>query len=69
MYSIMLPGLGGREMRQYFNQIALGMIVPLAIGGAMLGYAWLGPLGMIFGAGAGIAVGVAVVEKGGFYRP
>ena len=39
-----------------------------ALAGAMIGYSWLGPLGVIFGLGAGIAAGGSTAEKGRFYR-
>jgi hypothetical protein len=44
------------------------MIGGFALGGAMLGYAWLGPLGVVVGLGAGIAAGGSIAEQGRFYR-
>jgi hypothetical protein len=68
-YRILLPGLQGREKREYFNEIAGWMVLGVAIGGGMIGYFSLGPLGVIFGLGAGAAAGGALVEKARFYRP
>jgi len=63
-----MPGLQGREKRAFFNEISGWMIIGFALGGAMIGYSWLGPLGVIVGLGAGIAVGGSIAEKGRFYR-
>jgi hypothetical protein len=67
-YKASMPTLRGVEKREFFNQISGGMILGFAMGGAMLGYAWLGPLGVVFGLGAGIAAGGSIAEKGRFYR-
>jgi hypothetical protein len=67
-YNVFMPGLQGREKRQFFNQLAGGMVLVFALGGAMVGYAWFGLLGAFLGLGAGIAMGGATAEKGRFYR-
>jgi hypothetical protein len=63
-----MPGLQGREKREFFNGIASWMIMGFALGGAMAGYAWLGWLGAFFGFGAGLAMGGGFAEKGRFFR-
>jgi hypothetical protein len=63
-----MPTLRGREKRAFFNQISGWMILGFGLGGAMLGYAWLGTLGVIFGLGAGIMAGSSLPEKWRFYR-
>jgi hypothetical protein len=45
------------------------MVLGVAVGGALIGYVWLGPLGVIFGLAVGAAGGGAFVEKARFYRP
>jgi hypothetical protein len=67
-YNVFMPGLQGREKREYFNQIAAWMIIVFGLGGAMMGYAWFGVLGVVIGLGAGIAAGGAIAEKGRFFR-
>jgi hypothetical protein len=67
-YDLLLPGRRGREKRAFFNRIAGWMIVVFALEGAFLGCLWLGPLGAIFGLGAGVATGGSFVARGRFYR-
>jgi hypothetical protein len=67
-YNILMPGLRGREKRAFFNQVSAWMISGFALGGAMIGYSVLGPLGLILGLGAGIAAGGSTAKKGRFYR-
>jgi hypothetical protein len=67
-YNVILPGLKGREKREFFNQISGWLILGVALGGAILGYTWLGALGAVFGLGAGIMAGGSMAEKGRFHR-
>jgi hypothetical protein len=67
-YDVFMPGLQGREKKEYFNTIAGGMILGFAIGGAWVGYAWSGVFGALIGFGAGLGAGGAFAEKGRFYR-
>jgi hypothetical protein len=63
-----MPTLRGREKRVFFNQLSGWMILGFALGGAMIGYAWLGPLGIVFGLGAGLMAGGSLAEKQRFFR-
>jgi hypothetical protein len=67
-YNVAMPGLRGREERAFFNEISGWMIAGIAVGGAMVGCAFLGPPGAVLGLGAGIAVGGSIAEKGRFHR-
>ena len=68
-YNLFMPGLQGREKREYFNQVSAWMVGSFALVGAMFGYDWFGPVGVIFGLGAGIAAGSSIAQKKRFYRP
>jgi hypothetical protein len=67
-YDVCMPALKGREKRAFFNRVSGGMVLGSALGAAMIGYSWLGPVGAIFGLGAGIAAGGSIADKGRFYR-
>jgi hypothetical protein len=67
-YNVFMPGLQGREKREFFNGIAVWMIIGFALGGAMVGYASFGLIGAFFGLGAGLTVGGRFAEKNRFYR-
>src|SRR5262245_46348651 len=67
-YKALMPGLGGREKREYFNDISAWLIMGIALGGAVVGYACLGVIGASLGLGAGLMAGGVVAGKGGFYR-
>jgi hypothetical protein len=67
-YRAFMPGLRGREKRDFFNDISAWLIMSIALGGAVVGFAWLGPIGAFLGMGAGLMAGGAITEKGGFYR-
>ena len=45
-----------------------GCVAGLALGGAVLGLCWLGPLGAILGLAGGLAAGGHAAVKGRFYR-
>jgi hypothetical protein len=67
-YRVILPGLGGAEKKQFFNEVSSWMVVAAGACGAILGLAWLGPLGAIVGLGAGVAACVSFVRSYGFHR-
>ncbi len=69
IYDLLMPGLRGAERKRFFNQVSGWIVLPCALGGAILGYNGLGVLGLILGLGAGLAAGGSFVEKGRFYRP
>jgi hypothetical protein len=64
----MLPGLRRAEKKAFFNEISAGIVVGFGVGGAVLGYMWLGLFGALIGFGAGLAAGSSVAERGRFYR-
>ena len=68
LYHVLLPGLRGEEKKRFFNGVSRGLPLEMGLGGALLGYAWLGPLGAALGLGAGLAAGASVAEKQRFYR-
>jgi hypothetical protein len=67
-YRLLMPGLAGPAKRAYFNGLSDWMVVGFGLGGAILGFVWLGPLGAILGLGAGLVVGGWAADKGRFYR-
>jgi hypothetical protein len=67
-YNIFMPTLRGHEKREFFNQISGWLLLGFGLAGAMLGHAWLGPLGAVFGLGGGLMAGGSIAEKGRFYR-
>jgi hypothetical protein len=67
-YNVFMPGLQGQEKREFFNGIAVWMIMGFALGGATAGYIWFGLLGAFFGLGAGLMIGARFAEKRRFYR-
>ena len=68
-YRVLLPALRGRQKRLFFNELAGSLVLPGALGGAVLGYQVLGVLGLILGLGAGLVAGCSVAEKARFHRP
>lgn len=63
-----MPGLRGKDKKQFFNRASIGLPVALACGGAMVGLDAGGMLGAIIGAGLGLVGGGRIAEKGRFYR-
>jgi len=68
LYRVLLPGLRGGEKKRFFNGVSRGLPLGLGLGGAVLGYAWLGPLGAALGLGGGLAAGASFAESKRFYR-
>jgi len=68
LYRVLLPGLRGGEKKRYFNAVSRAVPLGLGVGGAVLGYAWLGPLGAALGLGGGLAAGASFAESQRFYR-
>ena len=68
LYRVLLPGLRGPEKKRFFNGVSRGLPLGLGLGGALLGYAWLGPLGAALGLGGGLAAGTSAAEKERFFR-
>jgi hypothetical protein len=59
MYRALMPGLRGGGKREFFNRIAASLVAAIGLAGALLGFAWLGPLGALLGLGGGLAAGGA----------
>src|SRR3954454_14192298 len=69
VYRVLLPGLGGREKRMFFNKISASLPLGAGLGGTVAGLGIAGPLGGALGLAAGLMVGAWVAQKGGrFYR-
>ena len=68
LYRVLLPGLRGGEKKRLFNEVSRALPLGLGLGGALLGYSWLGPLGAALGLGAGLAAGASAAEEGRFFR-
>ena len=56
------------EKRAYFNRISGGLVLGMGLGGAMIGYTWLGVIGAVLGLGAGLGLGGSYAEKQRFFR-
>jgi hypothetical protein len=67
-YRVAPPGLLGREKREFFNGVARWLVAGLGLGGVVLGYAALGPLGALLGLAGGLAAGGRVAVEGRFHR-
>jgi len=67
-YRVLLPGLRGGEKKHFFNDVSRGLLLALGVGGAMLGYSCLGPMGAALGLGGGLAAGASAAEKQRFFR-
>ena len=68
VHRVLLPGLRGAEKKHLFNGVSRALPLGFGLGGAMLGYAWLGPLGAALGLGGGLAAGASFAESQRFYR-
>jgi hypothetical protein len=68
VYDLFFPGLRGAARKRVFNQMSAGIVLPIALCGAILGYNGLGVLGLLMGLGVGLAAGSALVQKERFYR-
>jgi hypothetical protein len=67
-YRVAMPGLAGREKRDFFNGVARWPVAGLGLGGLILGLCWLGPLGAILGLAGGVVAGARFVVMGRFHR-
>ncbi len=67
-YRLLLPSLQGGEKRDFFNRVSGSLVAGFALGGAAVGYAWLGPLGAALGLGGGLMAGDSVAGRGRFFR-
>jgi len=68
LYRVLLPGLRGPEKKRFFNGVSRGLPLGLGLGGALLGFAWLGPLGAALSLGGGLAAGTSAAERQRFFR-
>jgi hypothetical protein len=67
-YRVAMPGLAGREKRNFFNCIARWLLAAFGVVGAVLGLCWFGPLGMLLGLAGGLVAGARFAVKGRFHR-
>ena len=67
IWDAILP-LHGSQRKRFFNEISNWMVLGCGAGGALLGLAWAGFLGVFLGFGIGVTLGGYLVEKEGFYR-
>jgi hypothetical protein len=63
-----LPGLNGRERRQFFDEASGGLPWRFSPGGALAGFAWAGVVGAVIGLAVGIGLGGWPAERRRFYR-
>src|SRR3954447_15620073 len=68
LYNLLLPGLRGREKREFFNRACAGMVLGFSLGGAMLGYGLAGLPGALVGLVIGLGAGGNYAERAGFFR-
>ena len=52
----------------FFNHVSGGLVLGIALGAAVIGAAFFGPLGAFLGLGVGLMAGGSVAERGRFYR-
>ena len=64
LYRVLLPGLRGAEKKRFFNEVSRAVPLGLGLGGAVLGFAWLGPVG----AALGLVAGASMAERQRFFR-
>jgi hypothetical protein len=69
LYDLILPGIRGGDRRRFFNGVSGGVALWFGVLGALLGWGMLGPLGVIFGFGAGVTLGAGFLSKHRYYRP
>jgi hypothetical protein len=67
-YRVALPGLAGCEKREFFNGISRWLVAGFGLGGVVLGFCALGPLGALLGLAGGLAASGRVAVKGRFHR-
>lgn len=67
-WSSLMPGLQGKQKKEFFNNASIGMSIGLACGGAIIGYNSAGILAAIVGAGMGLIGGCRITARGRFYR-
>jgi hypothetical protein len=66
-YDLFLPP--GRDRRRFFNGVSGWLALWFGVLGAVFGGAMAGPLGIILGWGAGVALGARFLSRNGYYRP
>ena len=67
VYDQFLP-MRGRHRKAFFNGLAGLLTLVAGYVAAVLGYRWAGPLGSVFGLGAGLVVGARFLEQQRFFR-
>ena len=67
VYDQFLP-MRGKQRKSFFNGMAGLLTLVAGYVAAVLGYRWAGPLGSVFGLGAGLVVGARFLEQQRFFR-
>jgi len=68
IYDLFLPKLGVHNRRRYFNQVGSYIVLGMGVIGAVMGFGIAGPVGAVFGGGAGLALGDHSLKKHRFIR-
>jgi hypothetical protein len=68
-YDLFFPHVRGRRRRELFNGVSGLMALWFGVLGAVAGWAMLGPLGVVIGLGAGLALGANFLIRNQHYRP
>jgi hypothetical protein len=69
LYDLVLPGIRGGARRRFFNDVSAGVALWYGVLGALLGWAMLGPFGVVIGFGAGVTLGADFLTRKRFFRP
>jgi hypothetical protein len=68
IYDLIIPHIRGRDRRRFFNRVSGWLALCYGLWGAVLGLGMLGPLGLVIGFGAGLALGANFLTRNRYYR-
>jgi hypothetical protein len=68
-YDLLIHHIRGRDRRRFFNGVSGLMALWFGVLGALLGWAMIGPLGLLLGFGGGASLGARFLAKNRYYRP
>jgi hypothetical protein len=69
LYNVFMPGIRGRERREFFNGATDWTVLVMGLFGAVVGSAMAGLVGAIVGFLAGLSFMAYMMQKHGYYRP